>query len=164
MPFWKFQKFSKINSNFKILVHHFFRLCILCIVKKFRLDSNKTDGAEEIHFEVFPYGDSGNGIAAAARHSPGYCNWTGGAAACSDRSSGVFRTAGIRNWGRNRAVKTHRLVCLLTQIWKTLHFAILKCIVVLYTGVALIIRLEVGFGRILDSLWSMVWPCSCVPI
>jgi len=32
------------------------------------------------------------------------------AAACSDRSSGAFRTWGIRNWGRNRAVKTNRLV------------------------------------------------------
>ena len=38
------------NSNFKILVHHFLRLCLL---------------TEEIHFEVFPYDDSGNGIAAA---------------------------------------------------------------------------------------------------
>ena len=41
---------------------------------------------------------------------PGYCNWTGSAASCCDRSSGAFRTVGIRNWGRNRAVKTHRLV------------------------------------------------------
>ena len=57
------------NSNFKILVHHFLHLCI---VKKFRLDSNKTDGGDT--FEVFPYGDSGNGIAVAARRSLGYCN------------------------------------------------------------------------------------------
>ena len=31
-------------------------------------------------------------------------------AACSDRSSG-----GIRNWGRNRAVKTNRLVVIVSQ-------------------------------------------------
>ena len=31
------------NSNFKILVHRFLRLCLLFIVKKFWLDSNKTD-------------------------------------------------------------------------------------------------------------------------
>jgi len=74
------------------------RLCLLCIVKKF--DSTRTKLTEEIHFEVFPYGDSGDGIAAAARLSPGYCN-TGGAASCCDRSSGAFRTAGIRNWGRS---------------------------------------------------------------
>jgi len=50
--FENFKKFSKsLNSNFKILVHHFLRLCLLCIVKKF-------------------------------------------------------------DWGRNRAVKTHGLVCL----------------------------------------------------
>jgi len=67
---------------------------------------------EEIHFEVCPYGDSDSGIAAAGRRWPGYCNWTGGAASCCVRSSGAFWTAGIWNWGRNRAVKTHRLVSL----------------------------------------------------
>ena len=40
------------NSNFKILVHHFLRLCLLCIVKKFRLDSNKSDGGDT--FWSFP--------------------------------------------------------------------------------------------------------------
>ena len=40
-----------------------------------------------------------------------------GAAACSDRSSvhselGAFGTGGVRKWGRNRAVKTNRLVCM----------------------------------------------------
>jgi len=30
--------------NFKTLVHRFLRLCLLCIVKKSRLDLNKTDG------------------------------------------------------------------------------------------------------------------------
>jgi len=34
------------NSILKILVHHFLRLCLLCIVKKFRLDSTKTDGGD----------------------------------------------------------------------------------------------------------------------
>ena len=60
------------NSNFRILVHHFLGLCLLCVVKKF--DSIRTKLTEEIHFEICPYGDSDNGIAAAARRSPGYCN------------------------------------------------------------------------------------------
>ena len=75
--------------------------------KKIRLDSIKL--TEEIHFEVFPYGDSGNGIAAAARRSPGYCNRTGGAASCCDRSSGAFRTAGIQKWGRSELGAQSRL-------------------------------------------------------
>jgi len=39
----------------------------LCIVKK--IDSIRTKLTEEIDFEVCPYGDSGNGTAAAARCS-----------------------------------------------------------------------------------------------
>ena len=77
--------------------------------KKF--DSIRRKLTEEIDFEVCPYGDSGNGTAAAGRCSTGYSDWTGGAAPCSDRSSGALRTGGIWNWGRNRAVKTNRLVC-----------------------------------------------------
>jgi len=34
------------NSNFKILVHHFLRVCLLCIVKIFWLDSSKADGGD----------------------------------------------------------------------------------------------------------------------
>jgi len=47
-PFLNFKKFPKKsqNSNFKILVHHFLRLCLLCIVEKTGLDSNKTDGGD----------------------------------------------------------------------------------------------------------------------
>jgi len=45
-----FENFKKILKNDrirKILVYHFLRLCLLCIVKKFRLDStNKTDGGD----------------------------------------------------------------------------------------------------------------------
>jgi len=41
------------NLNFKILVHHFLCLCLLCIVKKFH--SIRTKLTEEIHFEVCPY-------------------------------------------------------------------------------------------------------------
>ena len=52
------------HSNFKILVHHFWRLCLLCIVKTF--DLIRTKLTEEIGFEIYPYGDSGNGTAAAA--------------------------------------------------------------------------------------------------
>ena len=68
------------------------------------MDSIRTKLTEEIDCEVCPYGDSGNGIAAAVRRSTGYYDSTGGAAACSDRSFGAFGT------GRNRAVKTNRLV------------------------------------------------------
>ena len=79
------------NSNFKILVHHFLCLCLLCIVKKF--DSIRTKLTEEIHFEVCPYGDSGNCTAAAARRLLGYSDWTGG----------VWRSklGGIPNWGHS---------------------------------------------------------------
>ena len=52
------------NSNFKILVQYFLHLCLLCIVKTF--DSIQTKLTEEIDFEICPYGDSGNGTAAAA--------------------------------------------------------------------------------------------------
>jgi len=38
------------NFNFKILVRHFLRLRLLCIVKKF--DSIRTKLTQEIHFEV----------------------------------------------------------------------------------------------------------------
>ena len=96
------------NSNFRILVHHFLCLCLLCIVKK--LDSIRTKLTEEIDFEVCPYGNSNSGTAAAACRSAGYSDWTGSMAACSDRSSGAFGTGGVRNWGRNLAVKTNRLV------------------------------------------------------
>jgi len=69
--FENLKKFSKSqNSNFRILVHHFLHLCLLCIVKKF--DSIRTKLTEEIDFEVFPYGDSSSGTAAAARRSAGY--------------------------------------------------------------------------------------------
>jgi len=70
--FENFQKKSQKsqNSNFKILVHHFLPLCLLCIVKK--LDSIGTKLTEELDFEVCPYGDSGNGTAAAARCSARY--------------------------------------------------------------------------------------------
>jgi len=78
------------------------RLCLLCIVKK--SNSIRTKLTEEKDFEVFPYGTSGNGTAAAARRSAGYSDWTGGTAACSNRSSGHSEL------GRNRTVKTNRLV------------------------------------------------------
>jgi len=58
------------NPNFKIVVHNFLRLCLLCIVKKF--DSIRTKLTDEIDFKVCPYGDSGNGTVAAARRSAGY--------------------------------------------------------------------------------------------
>jgi len=64
-------KISKIlknhNSNFQILVHHFFASVSPVYCKK--IDLIRTKLTEEIDFEVCPYGDSGNGTAAAARRS-----------------------------------------------------------------------------------------------
>ena len=60
--FENFKKNSKITEfEFQIiLVHHFLRLCLLCIVKKF--DSIRIKLTEEIDFEVCPYGDSSNAL------------------------------------------------------------------------------------------------------
>jgi len=108
-------KFSKNSQNHRIRISKFwsniFCACVSCVLKK-NLDSILTKLTEEIDLEVCPYGDSGNGTATAARRSTGYSDRIGGAAACSDRSSGAFGTGGVRNWGRNRDVKTNRLVCL----------------------------------------------------
>jgi len=104
--FENFKKFSKITEfDFQNSGPSFFASVSPVYCKKF--DSMQTKLTEEIDFEVCPYGDSGNGTAAAARRS----------AACSDRSSGAFRTGGVRNWGRNRAVKTNRLVALLLTVF-----------------------------------------------
>ena len=109
--FENFKKISKITEfEFQNSGPSFFASCLLCIVKN--LDSIRAKLTEVIYFERCPYGDSGSGTAGAARCLPAYSNWTGRAAACCDRSSGAFRTGSIRNWGRNRAVKTHRLVYL----------------------------------------------------
>jgi len=99
--------------NFKILVHHFLRLCLLYIIKKF--DSIRTKLTEEIDFKVCPYGDSGNGTATAARRSLDIviepAAWRRAAIEARGHSElRAFGTGGIRNWGHNRAVKTHRLV------------------------------------------------------
>jgi len=108
-----FENFKKILKNHRIRISEFWpiiflHLCLLCIFKK--VYSIRTKLTEEIDFEVCPCADSGNGTAAAARRLAGYSVWTGGAAACSDRSSEAFWTGGIQNWGRNRSVKTIHLV------------------------------------------------------
>jgi len=95
------------------VVHLFLRLCI---VKK--LDSIRTKLTEEIDFEVCPYGDSGNGTAAAGRHSAGYSDLIEPAARRHARS----KLRGIRNWGRNWAVKTNwlvRLTAVKSQVYCT---------------------------------------------
>jgi len=81
---------------------------------KKKLDSIWRKLTEEIDFEVCPYGESGNGTAAAARRSVGYSDWTGGVQR--------LKLRGIRNWGRNRAIKTNRLVIigfcfLMPKLW-----------------------------------------------
>ena len=113
------KKFSKITEfEFQNSGPSSFASVSPMCCKKF--DSIPTKLTEERDFEVFLYGDSGNGVAAAARRSPGYCNLTGGAASCCDRSSAAFPTGGMRNWGRNPAIKTHRLVCLFVCLFVTL--------------------------------------------
>jgi len=72
--FENFEKFSKITEfKFQNSGPSFFASVSPMYCKK-NFDSIRTKLMEEIHFEVFPYGDSGNGIAAVARRSPGYCN------------------------------------------------------------------------------------------
>jgi len=50
-----------------------FGVSVSCVLQK-NFDSIRTKLTEEIDFEVFLYGDSGNGTAAAARRSTGYSN------------------------------------------------------------------------------------------
>ena len=92
---------------------------------------------EEIRFEVCPYGDSGNGIAAAARRSLVVEPAARRRAVIETRGHSelrAFGTGGVRNWGRNRAVKTHRLVAVfyvpimgLTHFNKTAFLNIYFC-------------------------------------
>ena len=108
----KFQKSQ--NLNVKILVHHFLRLCLVCIVKKIWLDSNKTDGGDT--FWSLPFRQP------PADGSMQQQYWRRGGVMqrqsttdvrihkCCVRIFPRIRTGGIRNWGRNRAVKTNRLV------------------------------------------------------
>ena len=121
--FENFKKFSKITEfEFQNSGPSFLRLCLLCIVKKF--DSIRTKLTEEIHFEVCPMAipavallqqhDARRDVVIepAARRR---------AAIEARRHSELraFGAGGVRNWGRNRAVKTHRLVALfISQIYK----------------------------------------------
>jgi len=54
---------------------------------------------EEMHFEVFPYGDSGNGIAAAARRSRGYCNEPAARRRAAIKARGHFELGAFGNGG-----------------------------------------------------------------
>jgi len=91
--FENFKKFSKI-TEFEFQNSGPFFASVSPVYCKKNFDLIETKLTEEIHFEVCPYGDSGNGTAAAARRSPGLSNWTGAAAACCDQSSGAFGTEG----------------------------------------------------------------------
>jgi len=108
--FENFKEFSKITEfEFQNSGPSFFVSVSPAYCKK-KFDSIWTKLTEEIDFEVCRDGDFGNGTAAAAWCSAGYSDWTGGAAACSDQSSGALRTGGIRNWECNWAVKSNRFV------------------------------------------------------
>jgi len=120
------ENFKKNLKNHRIRISKFLsiiflRLCLLYIVKK-NFDSIRTKLTEEIHFEVCHSGNLPPIVAC--------CVSTGGrragaAAAVDDRDVRIHkycvlivprilttdpRTGGIGNWGRNWAVKTHRLV------------------------------------------------------
>jgi len=72
--FENFKKFSKITEfEFQNSGPSFFASVSPVYCKK-NFELIRTKLTEEIHFEICPYGDSDNGIAAAARRSPGYCN------------------------------------------------------------------------------------------
>jgi len=70
-----FKNFKKILKNHKVEFQNsgpsfFASVSPVYCEKKF--DSIRTKLTEEIDFEVWPYGDSGNGTAAAARRWAGY--------------------------------------------------------------------------------------------
>jgi len=100
--FENFQKFSKITEfEFQNSAPSFFE-SVSPVYCKQNLDSIRTKLTEEIDFEVCPCDDCGNGTAAAAQHSTGYSDWTGGAVVCSDRSSGAFRTGEVLHFKDDR--------------------------------------------------------------
>jgi len=70
--FENFKKFSKITIRISKFWSSFF--ASVCPVYCKKIDSIRTKLAEEIDFELYLYGDSGNGTAAAARRSAGYCD------------------------------------------------------------------------------------------
>jgi len=87
------------NSNFKILVHHFLRLCLLCIVKNIRLDSNKTDGGDR--FWSLPLWRFRQWHCCSSMMLGGifWLNWRHGSVQRS--KLGGFGTGVVRNWGRS---------------------------------------------------------------
>ena len=89
------------NSNFKVL----------CIVKKIWLDSNKTDGGDR--FWSLPLWRFRQWHCCSSTTLGGIF-WLNRRCGSMQRSKlGGIPNWGIRNWERNRAVKTNRLVCLL---------------------------------------------------
>ena len=72
--FENFKNFSKITEfEFQNSGPPFLALVSPVYCKK-NFDSIQAKLTEELHFEVCPYGDSGNGTAAAARRCLGYSN------------------------------------------------------------------------------------------
>jgi len=111
-----FKKFSKSqNSNFKILVHHLLRLCLLCIVKKF--NSIRTKLRDEIDFKFAPMAippmallqqhDAQRDMLiepAVQRHAA--------IEARGHSELGAFGNGCVQNRMHNQAIKTNRLVLL----------------------------------------------------
>jgi len=104
-PFWKFEKILKNNriwiSKFWSII--FLRLCLLCIVKKFRVDSNKTDGGDR--FWSLPLWRFWQWHCCSST-TLDMIFWL------NQRHGGVqwSKVGGVRNWGHNRVVETNQLV------------------------------------------------------
>jgi len=110
--FENFKKFSKITEfEFQNSCPSFFASVSYVYCKKIHLIRTKL--MEEIDFEVFRYGDSGNGTPAAARRIEPVAQRHTAIEARGHSEQGAFETGVVRNWGRNRAVKTNRLVVLI---------------------------------------------------
>jgi len=109
-PSWKFQKFSKITEfEFQNSGSWFFASVSPVYCKKIGFNSNKTDGWDRF-WSLLPW-----------RFRQWHCcssttlvriywlNWQHGGVQRS--KLGGIPNWGVMNWGRNRVVKTNRLVC-----------------------------------------------------
>ena len=114
--FENLKKFSKVTEfEFQNSGPSFFASVSPVYCKK-KSGSIRTKLTEEIDFEVCPYGDSGNGTAAAARP-----RWDILIEPAARRHAAIearrhSELGACDNWGRNRAVKTYRLVAMLSTV------------------------------------------------
>ena len=108
--FENFKKFSRITDfEFQNSGPSFFLcLCLLSIVKNLtRFEQNRW------RRQILKFSPMAIPAMALLQQHAAWLHILIEPAACSDRSSGAFRTGGVRNWGRNWAVKTNQLVYVL---------------------------------------------------